>query len=64
MFFFVLLHPQSINYGIVYSSLFTYGGRHGHALPDDKLAGSGQFGMKMDKLAEIWDLARLLPLLG
>ena len=23
----------------------------------------GQFGMKVDKLAEIWDLARLLPLL-
>lgn len=24
----------------------------------------GQFGMKVDKLAEIWDLARLLPFLG
>ena len=24
----------------------------------------GQIGIKVDKLAEIWDLARLLPLLG
>lgn len=24
----------------------------------------GQIGMKVDKLAEIWDLARLLPFLG
>ena len=24
----------------------------------------GQFGMKVDNLAEIWDLARLLPFLG
>lgn len=24
----------------------------------------GHFGMKVDKLAEIWDLARLLPFLG
>ena len=50
MFFFVLLHPQSINYGIVYSSLFTYGGRYGHALPDDKLAADGQFGMKSGQI--------------
>ena len=25
---------------------------------------NGHFGMKVDKLAEIWDLARLLPILG
>ena len=30
----------------------------------DKLAGSGQFDMKVDKLAEILGLARLLQLLG
>ena len=30
----------------------------------DIFAGSGQFGMKVDKLAEILGLARLLPLLG
>ena len=30
----------------------------------DKFAEGRQFGMKMDKLTEFWDLARLLPLLG
>ena len=47
------------------------GGKHGlcYAFVMPLLNGhfgtkDGQFGMKVDKLAEIWDLARLLPFLG
>lgn len=47
------------------------GGRHGlcYAFVIPLLNGhygtkDGHFGMKVDKLAEIWDLARLLPFLG
>ena len=40
------------------------GGKHGLCYAFVIPLLNGHFGMKVDKLAEIWDLARLLPFLG
>lgn len=45
------------NHGLCYA--FVMPSLNGHFGTKD-----GQIGMKVDKLAEIWDLARLLPFLG